>query len=55
MTRETAAYYIDGTVRDVDDLRASGDITPYGNQKRIKFKKTELDAVIDRMPEKARS
>ena len=52
MTRETAAFYIDGSLRDVDDLRATGQITAVGDQKRVKFRKADLDAWISRMPEK---
>jgi len=52
MTRETAAAYIDGTLRDVDELRATGQITPVGTSKRIKFRKADLDAHIERLPER---
>jgi hypothetical protein len=54
MTREVAAYYISGSLRDVDDLKARGVITAYGSQKRIKFKKSELDAHIESLPERSR-
>ncbi|WP_353809114.1 helix-turn-helix domain-containing protein [Agromyces sp. SYSU T00194] len=52
MTRETAAAYIDGSLRDVDELRGRGEITPVGTSKRVKFRKTDLDAWIERMPER---
>lgn len=52
MTREVAAYYIDGTLRDIDELRAQGHITPVGTQKRIKFRKEDLDKYIESMPER---
>ncbi|MDI2097994.1 hypothetical protein [Ruicaihuangia caeni] len=52
MTREIAAYYISGSLRDVDELRAMGEITPVGNQKRVKFRKDDLDAYIAALPEK---
>jgi len=52
MTRETAAAYIDGSLRDVDELRAQKKITPVGSSKRIKFRKSDLDAWIDSLPER---
>lgn len=52
MTRETAAYYIDGTLRDIDDMKARGEITPVGNTKRIFFLKADLDSWLERQPER---
>jgi hypothetical protein len=52
MTREIAAYYISGSVRDIDDLRARGVITPVGTQKRVKFRKSDLDTYLETLPEK---
>jgi hypothetical protein len=52
MTRQTAAAYLDGDVREVDELRAKGHITPVGTQKRVKFPKVQLDAYIESMPER---
>jgi len=52
MTRETAAAYIDGSLRDIDELRAQGHITPVGDSKRIKFRKADLDDWIDGLMEK---
>lgn len=52
MTRELAAYYIAGSLRDVDDLRARGEITPVGSSKRVKFRKSDLDEWIARLPER---
>jgi hypothetical protein len=52
MTREIAAYYIDGTLRDIDELRAKGELTPVGGQKRIKFRKTDLDHYIAALEER---
>lgn len=52
MTREVAAYYISGSLRDVDELRATGEITPVGDSKRIKFRKTDLDEWIARQQER---
>jgi hypothetical protein len=46
MTRETAAYYIDGSLRDIDRLRETKVITPVGEGRRVKFRKSELDAYI---------
>ena len=55
MTRETAAYYIDGSLRDIDRLRESKDITPVGTGRRVKYRKSELDAWIDSLPERSAS
>jgi hypothetical protein len=52
MTREVAAYYISGSLRDIDDLRARGEITPVGDSKRVKFRKSDLDRVIENLPER---
>ena len=52
MTRETAAAYIDGSLRDIDDLRQQKKITPVGDTKRIKFRKTDLDDWIEGLREK---
>lgn len=54
MTRELAAAYIDGSVRDIDDLRARKEITPVGDTKRVKFRKTDLDRWIENLPERDR-
>lgn len=53
MTREVAAYYIGGSLRDVDELKAKGELIPVGTSKRIKFRKDDLDRYIDRLPERA--
>ena len=52
MTREIAAYYISGSVREIDRLRETKEITPLGNGKRVKYRKTDLDRVIDSLPER---
>ena len=46
MTREIAAYYISGSLRDVDDLKAQGELIPVGKSKRIKFRKEDLDRYV---------
>ena len=53
MTREVAAYYISGSLRDIDDLRAKGDLIPVGDTKRVKFRKDDLDRYIDRLKERS--
>lgn len=53
MTREIAAYYISGSLRDIDDLRATGEITPVGNTKRVKYRRADLDEWVARQPERA--
>jgi hypothetical protein len=52
MTRETAAYYIDGSLRDLDRLRELKEITPVGEGRRVKYRKSELDAYIARIAER---
>lgn len=52
-TRELAAYYLSKSVREIDDLRAAGELIPHGEGKRITFKKTELDRYVAEMPERA--
>jgi hypothetical protein len=52
MTRELAAFYISGSLRDIDDLRATGELIPVGDTKRVKFRKDDLDRYIARLPER---
>jgi hypothetical protein len=51
-TRELAAYYLSKSLREVDDLRASGDLIPVGDGKRITFTKAELDGYVDGLKER---
>jgi hypothetical protein len=51
-TRELAAYYISGSLRDVDDLRAKGELIPVGETKRIKFRKEDLDRYVAGLTER---
>lgn len=51
-TRELAAYYIQGSLRDIDDLRASGELIPVGKGKWIKFRKEDLDRYVASLPER---
>lgn len=53
MTREAAAYYISGSLRDIDELRAQGHITPVGTSKRVKFRKDDIDRYIESLPERS--
>lgn len=52
MTREIAAYYIGGSLRDIDELKAKGEITAVGDGKRVKFRKRDLDTWIDALPDR---
>lgn len=52
-TRELAAYYLSKSLREVDDLRAQGHITPVGKGKRIIFAKDELDRYVSELAERA--
>ena len=51
-TRELAAYYLSKSVREVDDLRATGELIPVGDGKRITFTKGELDRYVENLPER---
>lgn len=60
MTRETAAAYLNGTVQEIDKLRARGEITavdhdPNEPSKRVRFRKVDLDRVIENMAERRAS
>lgn len=52
MTRELAAVYMSCSMREVDELRNRGEITAYGEGKRVRFKKSELDEYIEGLPER---
>ncbi|WFR66613.1 hypothetical protein P9139_17975 [Curtobacterium flaccumfaciens] len=51
-TRELAAYYLSCSLRDIDDLRAKGELIPVGDTKRIKFRKEDLDRHAANLPER---
>lgn len=55
MTRELAAYYISGSLRDLDRLRESKEITPVGEGRRVKYRKEDLDAYVAKVKERAAS
>jgi len=55
MTREIAAYYLSMSVREVDQLRFTNQITPVGDGRRVKFRKTELDDYIRMLNERPSS
>ena len=52
MTRELAAYYLSFSLRELDELRAQKKITPVGEGKRVRYRKTDLDLVIENMTER---
>ena len=52
MTRELAAFYISGSLRELDLLREAKEITPVGEGRRVRYRKSELDAYIDRIVER---
>lgn len=52
MTRELAAFYISGSLRDVDHLRETKEITPVGEGRRVRYRKSELDSYIERLKER---
>lgn len=49
MTRELAAYYLSASLREVDYLRANGQIVAVGAGKRVKFRKEDLDRYVNRL------
>lgn len=51
-TRELAAYYLSCSLRDIDDLRAKGELIPVGESRRIKFTKTDLDRYAANLTER---
>lgn len=51
-TRELAAYYLSMSVREIDDLRSTKEITAVSKGKRVKFRKADLDRIVDRMEER---
>ncbi len=52
-TRDTAAAYLARSVREIDELRHRGEITPYGEGKRVFFKREDLDRIVANLPERA--
>lgn len=53
-TRELSAYYLSKSLREIDDLRAKGELIPVGDGKRVMFTKGELDRYVDGLPERER-
>jgi hypothetical protein len=51
-TRELAAYYLSMSVREIDELRHTNEITAVGKGKRVKFRKADLDRIADRLPDR---
>lgn len=51
MTREIAAYYLSMSLRELDRLRETNQITPLGEGRRVKYRKTELDAYVEAIKE----
>lgn len=52
-TRELAAYYLQMSIRDVDDLRSTGELIAVGDAKRVKFRKEDLDRYVDQLKERS--
>lgn len=55
MTREIAAFYISASLRELDLLRETNEVTPVGKGKRVRYRKDDLDAYIKNLPERASS
>jgi hypothetical protein len=51
-TRELAAYYLSKSVREIDDLRSTREITAVGTGKRVLFRKADLDRVAAGLEER---
>jgi hypothetical protein len=51
-TRELAAYYLSCSIREIDELRAKGELIPVGRGKRLKFRRVELDRYVQSLPER---
>lgn len=49
MTRDIAAYYLSASLREVDYLRANGNLVAVGTGKRVKFRKEDLDSYVERL------
>ena len=52
MTREIAAYYISGSLSDIDRLRETKKITPVGEGRRVKYRKSDLDSYVESVNER---
>jgi hypothetical protein len=52
-TKDAAAFYLGKSTREIDELRATGDLIPVGNGKRVTFTRDELDRYISNLPERA--
>ena len=52
MTREIAAYYIGGTLADIDLLKRLNVIVPVGKTKRVKYRKKDLDRYVASLEER---
>lgn len=52
MTKAIAAYYLSKSEREVDELRARGELIAVGDGKRVMFSKKELDRYIEGLPER---
>jgi hypothetical protein len=55
MTREIAAYYLSMSLRELDSLRETHQITPVGDGRRVKYRKAELDKYVERIVERPAS
>lgn len=51
-TRELAAYYLSRSLREIDDLRKTGELIPVGDGKRVFFLKADLDRFAEKLPER---
>lgn len=51
--RDTAAAYLARSVREIDELRRSGELTPYGKRNgRVYFKREDLDRIVEQLEER---
>lgn len=52
MSRDQAAYYLSMSTRELDRLRQTGELIPRSSGKNVRYTKAELDAYVDRLPER---
>lgn len=55
MSRDQAAYYLSMSTRELDRLRQTGELIPVSSGKNVRYRKSELDAYADRLPERVKT
>lgn len=52
LTRELAAYYLSISLRELDLLRNRNELVAVGTKGRLRYRKSDLDAWVERLPER---